>query len=167
MGDRTDRAAATRGETMTEHERLLAAVYDILRARLGDRIDDYAVPPPVFSAMQGQFLTFDVDRASLRARFPVLESYLNPYGTMQGGVMAAAIDNTLGPLSMLVAPPNVTRRLEVTYSQPATLDMGHVVVSARLLERNGRWLHLRADARSPEGARLARAKATHWVLNGT
>jgi acyl-coenzyme A thioesterase PaaI-like protein len=152
---------------MTEHDRLLAAVHDILRARLGDRIDEYAIPPPVFTAMRGQFVAFDLDEGTLSARFPVLETYLNPYGTMQGGMVAAAIDNTLGPLSMLVAPPNVTRRLEVTYSEPVTLDMGHVVVTATLVESKGRWLHFRAEARSPQGARLTRAKATHWMVDET
>jgi len=34
---------------------------------------------------------------------------------MQGGMIAAAVDNTIGPLSFLVAAPNVTRRLEMKY----------------------------------------------------
>jgi acyl-coenzyme A thioesterase PaaI-like protein len=150
---------------MTEHDRLLTSVMDILTARLGDGIDDYAVPPPVFTAMRGQFLAFDRREGALTARFPVLEMYLNPYGTMQGGMIAAAIDNTIGPLSMLVAPLNITRRLEVTYSRPVTLEMATIVVTATLFERNEPWLHFRADARSVDGARLARAKATHWIVD--
>jgi acyl-coenzyme A thioesterase PaaI-like protein len=152
---------------MTQHDRLLASVKDILSARLGDRVDDYPVPPPVFTAMRGQFLAFDLDEGWLTARFPVLETYLNPYGTMQGGMIAGAIDNTIGPLSMLVAPPNITRRLEVTYSQAVTLDVATIAVTATLLERSGRWLHFRADARSEDGARVARAKATHWIIDQT
>lgn len=100
----------------------------------------------------------------LTTQFPVLESYLNPYGTMQGGMVAAAVDNTLGPLSVLVAPPNVTRKLEMTYSRPATLDMGYILVTARLLERQERLLSFRADVRSPSRLRLARAKAVHWIM---
>jgi acyl-coenzyme A thioesterase PaaI-like protein len=99
------------------------------------------------------------------AQFPVLESYLNPYGTMQGGMVAAAVDNTLGPLSVLIAPPNVTRHLEMTYSRPVTLVMGHIVVSARLLERKDRLLFFRAEVRDQEGLRLARAKAVHWIMD--
>jgi len=34
-------------------------------------------------------------------------------------MVAAAADNTLGPLSVLVAPPNLTRRMEITYARPA------------------------------------------------
>jgi len=94
-----------------------ALVFDLLRRRLGDRLDDYLIPPPVFQTLRGEFLAYDPQAGLLRTRFPVLPEYLNPYGSLQGGVVAAAIDNTLGPLSMLVAPPNVTRRLEMKYSQ--------------------------------------------------
>ena len=150
---------------MTSAIGLSTVVLEILKRRFGDRLDEYAFPPPVFVAMQGEFLEVDLDGGLLTARFPVLESYLNPYGSMQGGMIAAAVDNTLGPLSVLVAPPNVTRRLELTYSRPATPDVEYVVVTAQLLEREDRWLTFKADARAPSGLRLARAKATHWILD--
>jgi acyl-CoA thioesterase FadM len=66
---------------------------------------------------------------------------------------------------MLVAPPNVTRRLEVTYSRPVTLDVGCVVVKARLVERKERRIFFRADLSGREGPRLARAKALHWIVD--
>lgn len=150
---------------MKAPESLSAVIMDILRDKLGDRASQYALPPPVFAAMGGEFLEVDLDARSLTAQFPVRESYLNPYGTMQGGMVAAAFDNTLGPLSMLVAPPNVTRRLEVTYSRPVTLDVGCVVVKARLVERKERRVFFRADLSGREGPRLARAKALHWIVD--
>ena len=137
----------------------------LLREKVGDRIDAYKIPPPVFEAMQGEFLAFDMEEESLTAQFPVLEHYLNPYAAMQGGMVAAAVDNTLGPLSVLVAPPNLTRKLEMTYSKPVSLDMGVVIVKARLRNREGQKLTFSADVRSRDGSRLARAKAVHWILD--
>jgi len=122
-------------------------------------------PSYPIEAMQGEFLAYDAEAGTLTTHFPVLDHYLNPYGSMQGGMVAAAIDNTLGPLSMLVAPPNVTRRLEIKYSRAVTADLGHVLVEARFLERDGRWLHFKADVRDEGGALLARARATHWVVD--
>jgi acyl-coenzyme A thioesterase PaaI-like protein len=150
---------------MEQADDLLAAMMDILKNRLGDRMAEYAFPPPVFAAMEGEIVALDLDAGLLSVRFPVLERYLNPYGTMQGGMVAAAVDNTLGPLSVLVAPPNVTRRLEMTYSRPATLDTGPIVVHARLLDRQERLLFFKANARDRQGLRLARAKAVHWILD--
>ena len=150
---------------MEKPDSLFSTILHILGDKLGDRLDDYAFPPPVFAAMEGEFLALDLDAGALSARFPVLRSYLNPYGTMQGGMLAAAVDNTIGPLSVLVAPPNVTRRLEMTYRRPIPLDAGHVVVNARLLKRDDRWLFFKADVRSPEGLLLARSKAVHWIID--
>ena len=150
---------------MNQLDRLSSTIMEILRSKLGDRIDAYAFPPPVFTAMGGQFVELDLDAGMLAAQFPILEGYLNPYGTMQGGMVAAAVDNTLGPLSVLIAPPNVTRHLDMTYNRPVRLDMGHVVVSARFLERKDRLLFFRAEVRDPDGFRLARAKAVHWIMD--
>ena len=116
----------------------LERLHQVLRLRYGSLLDGYLLPPPSFISLQGEILGFDEQAGTLNARYPILESQLNPYQTLQGGFMAAAVDNTFGPLSLLVAPPNVTRRIELTYQRPATLDMGYI---------------------------LARAQATPWIID--
>jgi acyl-coenzyme A thioesterase PaaI-like protein len=148
-------------------DNLLPFILESLKDRLGDRMGEYAFPPPIFAAMKGEIVELDLDAGSLAALFPVLDSYLNPFGAVQGGMVAAAVDNAIGPLSMLVAPPNVTRQLGLTYSQPVTLDMGYIVVRARLRERRGRRLFFRATVHSRQGPRLARAEAVHWITGET
>lgn len=137
----------------------------MIHQRLGDRVHDFLIPPPVFETMEGEFLTFDAERRVLKTRFPVLEKFLNPYSSMQGGMVAAAVDNTFGPLGMLVAPPNVTRRMEMKYSRPATIDLEYITVEAKFLRREGRWLTFSAQVRDQRGELLARAKATHWIVD--
>jgi acyl-coenzyme A thioesterase PaaI-like protein len=139
-------------------------VMEMLGEKLGERVSDFLFPPPVFTTMQGEFVSVDMDAGLLAARFPVLQRDMNPYGYMQGGMIAAAVDNTIGPLSVLVAPPNVTRTLEMKYSLPVTQDIDTITVEAKLLEQDGRWLRFSADVRSPDGQRLARAKAVHVLM---
>jgi len=139
-------------------------IMEIINERLGDRIEDYMIPPPVFTSMAGEFVDVDLEAGILETRFPVRQEYLNPYGAVQGGMVAAAVDNTLGPLSMLVAPPNVTRKLEMKYSRPITPDLEFMIVKAKFMTREGQFLHFRAEVRDLEGNLLARAKATHWVI---
>ena len=122
-----------------------ASIMEIIHQRLGDRVSEFHLPPPVFRAMQGEFLSFDLEKGILRTRFPVLDSFLNPYGSMQGGMVVAAVDNTFGPLGMLVASPNVTRRLEMKYSHPITPDLEFFLVTAKFQEQDGRWLIFTAD----------------------
>jgi uncharacterized protein (TIGR00369 family) len=149
------------GDQSAAHDQVEA----IIRGRLGDRAGEYQIPPPAFTTMRGKFVAYDKEAGTLEASFPVLEEFLNPYGAMQGGVVAAAVDNTLGPLSMLHAPPNVTRRLHMKYSRPVTPDLEHITVRAKLQERKGRWLTFSAEVRDPQGALLARARAVHWIVD--
>jgi acyl-coenzyme A thioesterase PaaI-like protein len=137
---------------------------DTLKQYHGEHLDEYTFPPPVFTAMQGEFLDFDPEKGVLSVRFPVLRRWLNPYGIMQGGMVAAAMDNTIGPLSALVAPANVTRHMELKYSRSATPEMTYIIVTAHLVGKDGRWLTFKATARDPQDQRLVRAKATHWIL---
>jgi acyl-coenzyme A thioesterase PaaI-like protein len=146
------------------HNQGLDMLSDYIKERLGDRVGEFRIPPPVFISMQAEVVAFDPAAAALTVRFPVLEKDLNPYHAMQGGMIAAAIDNTLGPLSMLVAPPNVTRQLEVTYSKPITLDLGTFLVTARLVGREKRFLNFTAEVTTEDRQKLARAKAMHWIV---
>ena len=143
---------------------LLDRIMVVLENQHGDRLDEYVFPPPVFVTMQGEFLAYDANQHFLSTRFPVLESWLNPYGIMQGGMIAAAIDNTIGPLSALVASANVTRHFELKYSHAVTLETSYITVMAQLTDRDKRWLNFKAEAQDQQGKRLVRAKAVHWIL---
>ena len=150
---------------MRDHSALPSSIVNTIHDRLGGRLDEYLIPPPAFVTMHGEFDAFDEESGTLATRFPVLEEHLNAYGSMQGGMAAAAVDNTLHLLSMLVAPPNVTRRLQMKYSRLVTPDLEYVTVKGRLLERKGRWLALSAEVRDQEGVLMARARAVHWVVD--
>ena len=141
------------------------SISEILKDSLGDKHKDFLIPPPIFELMRGEFLVIDVKARRIKTRFPILAEYQNPYRTMQGGMVAAAVDNTLGPLSMLVAPPNVTRRLEMKYSLPITIDLEYIIVEGVLLERDGRRLTFSAEVRDQEGKLLARGQSLHWIID--
>lgn len=149
---------------MPDHGNKSLELYEILRVRVGARITELRLPPPSFTSMQAEFVEFNAEKNQLTIRFPLLESYLNPFNYVQGGFLAAAVDNTLGPLSVLVAPANLTRRLEMTYSHPVTLEVGSISVIGRLVRQEGRQLHFAADVLDGQGNRLARARAWHWII---
>jgi len=141
------------------------SISEVLKDRLGDKLKDFLIPPPIFELMRGEFLVIDVKAMRIKTRFPILPEYQNPYRTMQGGMVAAAVDNTLGPLSMLVAPPNVTRRLEMKYSHPITIDLQFIIVEGKFLKRDGQRLTFSAEVRDLEGTLLARGKSYHWITD--
>jgi acyl-coenzyme A thioesterase PaaI-like protein len=123
------------------------------------------IPPPVFTKMNGRVVEYDESRKILKVIFPIYPEYLNPFGYMQGGMIAAAIDNTFGPLSMLVAPPNYTRQLEIKYRKPIHPSMRMITVIGQCTKSNKRQLFLTAGVFDEFQNELAIAKALHWVID--
>lgn len=121
------------------------------------------IPPPCLLDMQGEVVEY-VEGESLRMRFPVLARYQNPIGHMQGGFIVAALDNTLGPFSYLIAPPSATTSLNTQYLRPVTPEVGHIVCTARLVERTRGQLHLAGEVRGPDGKVLALCQAVCQIL---
>ena len=125
------------------------------------------IPPPIFTDMDGQFLAFDPVARQLTARFPFKARYQNPMGYMQGGMIAAAIDNTIGPLSFMVAPPNVTKSMTVTYLRPITTAIQFITVIARqepTPETADREIIFTADVLRDSKTVLAQAHSLNIIL---
>ena len=133
---------------------LAAGVPPELRARL---------PPPCLLDMQAEPVEF-IPGERLVMRFPVLERYQNPFGYMQGGFVLAALDNTMGPFSFLVAPPAVTTQVTINYLRPITLDTRHLTCEATLLERSRKTLLFTGRAFLDDGKVAAIAQATCQVV---
>jgi len=155
--------------TPTTTNRYSAPIYSevlaILLSNIKDSEGEFNFPSPAFDAMQGEILSFDREQGILLNRFPILHEQLNPYGNMQGGIIAAAIDNTIGPLSMLVSTPNFTRNMELKYTKVVEVEIEYIYVKAFFIDKKRRQLFFEAVVEDDEGNRLASAKAKHWVID--
>lgn len=143
-------------------------VHDSVIQELKSKFKDYhyevLIPPPVFIKMNGTVASYDKNQKVLKIIYPILEDYLNPFGSMQGGMIAAAIDNTLGPLSMLVAPLNYTRQLDIKFRKTVKIGMGNIMVVAKYVKSTNRLLEFTALVVDENANKLASAKAIHWVI---
>lgn len=140
-------------EDPTAHE----AVIDALTAGLKEA--DLTLPPNCLLEMDGEITRY-TEGQSLVVRFPVQERYENPVGVMQGGFIAAAIDNAFGPLSYLVGPPSATTQLSIRYIRPVRPEDAFIEVEASVVEQAGRQLYLQAKVYNPNGKTVAIAEAT-------
>jgi acyl-coenzyme A thioesterase PaaI-like protein len=150
---------------MIDFDKIPHEFHSVLKEKLKGRMDEINFPPPVFETMQGKIIDFDLQKDSLTNRFPVLSQFLNPYECMQGGIIATAIDNTIGPLSLLVAPPNFTRYLTVKYGKVVSKEMHFIYVKAKFSGKKKRHLYFDAIVENAKGEKLASAKATHWIID--
>ncbi|MCA9920028.1 MAG: PaaI family thioesterase [Anaerolineales bacterium] len=135
-------------------------------ARMGQLVaqGQLKLPPPIFADMAGEFVDMNLEAKTLTVRFPVQERYQNPMGYMQGGMIAAAIDNAIGPLSFMVAAPNVTKTMEVTYLRPISPSIAEITVVAAFAEQNGRELTFVAEVLRGDGTKLATARSLNVLL---
>lgn len=133
---------------------------DLLKQRLPDGL---LLPPPCLITMQAEPLEYE-EGQWLSMRFPVLPEYRNPLGYMQGGFIVAALDNTLGPFSYLIAPPSVTSHLAIEYLRPVPPGTEYVDCVARLTERTSHNLYLSGEVRNPQGKVVALCQCTCHIL---
>lgn len=131
---------------------------------LGDKVDEYLLPPPSYELMKCEALEFDSKKKSLVVKVAILKEFLNPYGTFQGGLILGAIDNAVGPLSMMIAPPNVTRDITSKLLKPITMDLEYIYVTVTLFEEKKRRLIFDAVVRDKDETIYAKARLTNWII---
>lgn len=112
------------------------------------------LPPNCSVLMKGEYVDYD-SRVMLKIAFPVLEEYLNPMKSMQGGFVTAAFDNVFGPLSYLAArTPCTTLDLHTNYIR--SINAGDILtVTAKIVSRGISAMHLAGEAVNGKGKLIA------------
>lgn len=107
------------------------------------------LPPPLaFQALGGRIVHVDAEAGTVETEFLAPQSFANPAGHVQGGFLAAMLDDTLGPALAatlargLFAP---TLQLSVTFLRPARI--GLLQGTGRVLRRGRDACHLAGELR--------------------
>ncbi|RPI24219.1 MAG: PaaI family thioesterase [Actinobacteria bacterium] len=118
-------------------------------------------PPPIAGLLGWRLLHADADNGRVRVEFTAREEFLNPAGTVQGGMLAAMLDDTMGPALMASAEGSImapTVEFKVNFVRPARpgrlIGTGWVVHRGRSLALLGGELH------DEDGNLIATATAT-------
>jgi uncharacterized protein (TIGR00369 family) len=120
-----------------------------------------ADPPPAAELLGWKLVEINPDEGTIEVAFTATEKFLNPAGTIQGGFLAAMLDDTLGPALVQTlgdgewAP---TTDLHVQFLKPA--KPGELRGSARIVRRGRDVAFLAGELRDAEGGLVATATAT-------
>jgi uncharacterized protein (TIGR00369 family) len=93
-------------------------------------------PPPAFTIFKGAVLEHAPPRL-VRVRYPVEDWTLNPYGSVQDGMIAAMVDNVVAMLAHATDPLRPSSTLELSVRYFRAIRSGHVTVDGAVL-RAGR-----------------------------
>ena len=93
--------------------------------------------------------------------FQVQDFMFNPQGTLHGGMLATALDISMGHLIQRHSGPGTTLEMKVQYLAP--IRGGCVTCRGEALRRGGTWFLL-AEARNEDGDLLAYATSTCKLL---
>ncbi len=126
---------------------------------------DLPTPPPCFTNMKGR-LTEYKPGTSLTVTFPVFDSYLNPGGSMQGGIITAAFDNVFGPLCAVSSgtPSSAMVDINASYHRPV-FPGDELTVTARVKSKGKRIIHMEGEAYNKDKKLVASASCDYMILN--
>jgi uncharacterized protein (TIGR00369 family) len=103
-----------------------------------DVMEGRAAPPPAGVLLGWELVAVDPDAGTIEMSFTATEQFLNPFGAIQGGLLAAMLDDTLGPALVATLGPGEsapTTDLHVQFLRPAR--PGRLVGRGRIV-RKGR-----------------------------
>jgi uncharacterized protein (TIGR00369 family) len=167
-------AEVRESESRQQHERALAelresrvvggACQDVTVEREGPFWDavEGRTPLPAASVTLGwQLVSVSPEEGTIEVAFTATEAFLNPAGVIQGGFLAAMLDDTLGPALVAGLSPGdfaPTTDLHVQFLRPAR--PGRLLGRGRVVRRGREVGFLAGELVDAEGAIVAVATAT-------
>ena len=123
------------------------------------------LPPPTFEYLNGEVL--DEAPGRVRCLFRPTEEMTNPWGAVQGGILAAFFDDTMGPAVVSVASGRGFTTVSLNLSYLRAAKPGEPVVCEAVVVKHGRTQAYVEGSltRESDGALLARATAVQLFLD--
>lgn len=123
-------------------------------------------PPPPAAALLGfKLLEIEPEQSTIRIEFRAKPEFANPMGHVQGGFVAAMLDETLGPALVATLPQDQfapTIELKVSFVRPA--QIGVLIGSGRVVARTRELAFLAGELHDEAGKLIATATATARIV---
>ena len=122
------------------------------------------VPPPAAALLGWELVSVDPDAGTIDVAFTATEQFLNPAGVIQGGFLAAMLDDTLGPALVATLGPGQfapTTDLHVQFLRPAC--PGRLTGRGRVVRRGSNVAFLAGELLDESGQTVAVATATALI----
>ena len=123
------------------------------------------LPPPCFAFLGGELL--EVGNGKAVVRFTPTEEMENPYGQVQGGILAGMMDNIIGPATVSAMPDRRSATIQMSVNYLRSVRSSETIIGTAEVIKQGRTqVYLEAKLnRESDGKLLATASATNVFLD--
>jgi uncharacterized protein (TIGR00369 family) len=131
------------------------------RGPFWDVLEGRRDPPPAAVLLGWKLVSVDPEAETIEVEFTATESFLNPAGSVQGGLLAAMLDDTLGPALVATLDDGQwapTIDLQVQFLRPA--KPGQLRGVGRVVRRGKGVAFLAGELRGADGSVVATATAS-------
>ena len=121
--------------------------------------------PPCATMLGWTLLDLDAERGWIKVEFHARPEFLNFGGTIQGGLLTAMMDDTMGPAIVLKSGGTLsapTIDLHVQFLSPA--KVGRLVCEAQVVQLGKTVAFVEAKLSDADGTQIARATASGRVV---
>ena len=120
--------------------------------------------PPIHHLLGGHNIQWDAERRQLTVNYIALESFTNPRGSIEGGMICAMLDDAMGILAALnqTSKPAVTINLSMDFFRPC--EVGEVQAKAWFIKEGKTILSIESEAWQ-QGKLVAKTSAAFMVLD--
>ena len=129
-----------------------------------DVVEGRAPAPPAAVLLGWELVSADPDAGTIEIAFTATEQFLNPVGVIQGGFLAAMLDDTMGPALVATLGPGQfapTSDLHVQFLHPAR--PGRLTGRGRIVSRGKSVAFLAGELLDESGQIVAVATATAQI----
>ena len=132
---------------------------------MADSIFKRLPAPPAAETLGWELIREDPAAGTVEIAFHPGEAFLNPHGTVQGGFVAAMLDDTMGPA--LVSKTDgacIPSSIEMNVSFIRAVKPGRVIGKGRVVSQGRTIAFLEAELYDEDGNLLARATSSARIV---
>jgi uncharacterized protein (TIGR00369 family) len=127
-----------------------------------DAVEGRIPIPPVAQLLGWTLEEIDPEAGTIVVGYDAKPEFANPLGNVQGGIIAAMLDDAMGPALIATLPPErfaPTLEMKISYLEPTPVG-GRLFGHGRVVKVGGSIAFIEGDLRDEQDRVLARASAT-------
>ena len=132
---------------------------------MADSIFTRLPAPPAAKTLGWELIREDPEAGTVEIAFHPGEAFLNPHGTVQGGFVAAMLDDTMGPA--LVSKTDgacIPSSIDMNVTFVRAVKPGRVIGKGRVVSQGKSIAFLEAELFDEQGNLLARATSSARIV---